>query len=65
MTTTKTISPSDRAAMIQWTKDEIGYIKSALYGPGGRNLWCGEQDALCDQLEAAQNDLRELLKGTA
>ena len=62
---TNTISPSDRAAMIQWTKDEIGYIKSALYGPGGRNLWCGEQDALCDRLEKAEDDLRNLLKVTA
>ena len=59
------ISPSDRAAMIRLTEQNIAYIKSALYGPEGRNLWCGEQDALCDRLQAAEDDLRELLKGTA
>ncbi len=59
------ISPSERIAMIRLKEQDIAYIKSALYGPAGRNLWCGQQDALCDQLHQAENELRELLKVTA
>ncbi len=62
--TTK-ISTRDRIAMIRLKEQDIAYIKSALYGPAGRNLWCGQQDALCDQLQQAQEDLRDLLKVTA
>jgi hypothetical protein len=57
------ISTSDRAAMIRLTEQQIGYVKEALFGPNGRNLWCGEQDALCDELSRLQQDLRDLKAG--
>jgi hypothetical protein len=57
------ISTNDRAAMIRLTEQRIADIKSVLYGPEGRNLWCGEADALWDRLRWAEEDLRDLKAG--